>query len=306
VRLLFAGTPDVAVPSLNALFDAGHEVVAVATNPDAPAGRGRGVVPSPVAQAADELGITKMQPERAREEWFGDAVADLAVDAAVIVAWGCFIPDQLLSVPEHGWINLHFSLLPAWRGAAPVQRAIMAGDTVSGATTFRLVHDMDAGPVWRRQAVAIEPDETAGELLAKLADSGAGVLLDTLRDVEAGVEPVDQHSSGVSLAPKVTVADARIDWSCPVLQVHNLVRGTTPAPGAWTMLGESRLKVLRTALVEGDDLAPGELVATRRSLRVGTGGGTLDLVTVQAPGKPPMAGADWARGARLTAGARLE
>jgi len=296
----------VAVPSLHALLDAGHEVVAVATNPDAPAGRGRGVAPSPVARAADAYGIEKLQPVRAREQWFGEAVADLAVDAAVIVAWGCFIPDRLLSVPKHGWINLHLSLLPAWRGAAPVQRAIMAGDTVSGATTFRLVHDMDAGPVWQRQAVAVEPDETAGELLARLAICGAGLLLDTLSDVEAGIEPVAQATDGVSLAPKVTVSDARIDWSCPMLQVHNLVRGTTPAPGAWTMLGESRLKVLRTALAEGDELAPGQLVATRHALRAGTGSSALEIVTVQAPGKPPMAGADWARGARLAAGASLE
>jgi len=252
------------------------------------------------------LGITKLQPVRAREEWFGEAVAGLAVDAAVIVAWGCFIPDRLLAVPRHGWINLHFSLLPAWRGAAPVQRAIMAGDSVSGATTFRLVHDMDAGPVWRRQAVDIDPDETAGELLARLANSGAGVLLDTLQDAEAGIEPIAQPAEGASLAPKVTMANARINWSHPASQVHNLVRGTTPAPGAWTMLGESRLKVLRTAVAEGDDLAPGELAATRRALRAGTATGSLELLTVQAPGKPPMPGADWARGARLTAGARLE
>lgn len=305
MRLLFAGTPATAVPALKALLATGHDVVAVATNPDAPIGRGRQVVASPVATEAANCGIPLLQPQRVKEPWFGDAVAQLRVDAAVIVAWGALIPDSLLNLPKHGWVNLHFSLLPAWRGAAPVQRALMAGDETTGVTTFRLVREMDAGPVWRRQSVDITADETAGELLARLASLGADTLLQTLADIQAGVSPVPQPA-GVSLAPKVTVGDARIDWSAPAGVIHNLVRGTTPAPGAWTMFRGQRLKIGRTALVGSarlpdvpTDLAAGQLVATRSGLFVGTGEGRLELLLVQGVGKPPTAGADWARGARL-------
>ena len=305
MRLLFAGTPAIAVPSLHALVAAGHEIVAVATNPDAPGGRGRALTASPVALAAEEMGVVKLQPERARDEWFGEAVQRLDLDAAVIVAWGTLIPQSLLSVPKHGWVNLHFSLLPAWRGAAPVQRAIMAGCDTTGVTTFRLVREMDAGPVWRRDAVPIGPGETAGQLLERLAVFGAGTLVSTLGDIERGARPIEQVSEGVTLAPKVTSQDARIDWSRPARQVYNLVRGVTPAPGAWTMLGDVRLKVASVAVAEGE-LAPGELVVERQRVLAGAGDGAVELLTVQAPGKPPMAGADWARGARLGQGARFD
>jgi len=303
---LFAGTPAIALPSLRALVDAGHEVVAVATNPDAPSGRGRALSPSPVAQLAIDLGVPKLQPARAREEWFADAVTGLKLDAAVIVAWGCLIPERLLGVPRLRWINLHFSLLPAWRGAAPVQRAIMAGDTQTGVTTFRLVRAMDAGPIWRRDTVDIGPDETAGELLDRLAVLGAGTLLQTLEDAENGVPPVEQPAEGITLAPKVTVDDARIDWAHPACRVHDLVRGVTPAPGAWTMLGDARIKVLKAASTDVGGLEPGQIRASSHSLTVGTGDGALELLAVQAPGKPAMAGADWVRGARLPEGARFD
>ena len=306
MRILFAGTPAFALPSLRALADAGHEVVAVATNPDAPSGRGRTLSPSPVAQLADEMGVPKLQPARARDDWFVDAVAELNLDAAVIVAWGCLIPERLLGVPKLGWVNLHFSLLPAWRGAAPVQRAIMAGERQTGVTTFRLVREMDAGPIWRREVADIGPDETAGEVLDRLSVLGAGVLRQTLDDAEAGIPPVDQPAQGITLAPKVTVDDARIDWSQRRRQVYDLIRGVTPAPGAWTMLGDARIKVLKGGVADATGLAPGQLRASSHCLLVGTSDGALELMAVQAPGKPAMAGADWARGARLSEGARLE
>lgn len=311
MKLLFAGTPVTALPALAALLDAGHDVVAVVSNPDAPVGRGQRLVASPVADEARRLGIPLLQPQRARESWFVDAVTGLGIDAAVIVAWGRLIPDGLLAVPKHGWINLHFSLLPAWRGAAPVQRTVMAGESATGVTTFRLVHDLDAGPVWRHQAVAIGADETAGDLLGRLAVIGADVLARTLEDVASGVAPTPQPIDGVSLAPKVTVDDARADWTRPVIAVHNQVRGVTPEPGAWTMLDGQRLKILGVMPVpnsvsDAQSLKPGELLAGKRQLLIGTGDGVLELMTVQAPGKPPMAGADWARGARLTPGVRCE
>jgi len=308
MKLLFAGTPATALPALTAVLDAGHDVVAVASNPDAPVGRGQRLVASPVAAEARWLGIKLMQPQRAREPGFIDAVTGLDVDVAIIVAWGQLIPDGLLDVPKHGWINLHFSLLPAWRGAAPVQRAIMAGESTTGVTTFRLVHDLDAGPVWRQLAVSIGQDETAGDLLDRLAVVGANVLVQTLDDVAAGAVPQPQPTSGVSLAPKITAVDARVDWTRPVAVVVNQVRGVTPWPGAWTMLDGQRLKICQVMpySTAAEGLAPGDLLATKRQLLIATGDGLLELTTVQAPGKPPMAGADWARGARLNPGARCE
>jgi len=307
MRVLFAGTPAPALPTLRALLDAGHDVVAVATNPDAPSGRGKQLTPSPVAAEAAALGLPLLQPVKAREPWFVDAMKELAPDVAVIVAWGCLIPDSLLAVPAHGWVNVHFSLLPAWRGAAPVQRAIMAGEKVSGVTTFELVHDLDAGPVYRQVSVPIEPRETAGELLERLAVVGAEAAVATLADIAAGVKPSPQPLDGVSLAPKVTTDDARIDWQQSAVVVEALVRGVTPHPGAWTTLDGARLKVDGVELADtSTPLAPGELLATKKDLLVGAADEALRLVRVQAVGKPMMDGAAWARGARLMPGARFE
>jgi len=307
MRVLFAGTPAPAVPTLRALLDAGHDVVAVATNPDAPSGRGKQLTPSPVADEAAALGLPLLQPVKAREPWFVDAVKELAPDVAVIVAWGCLIPDSLLAVPAHGWVNVHFSLLPAWRGAAPVQRAIMAGDKVSGVTTFELVHDLDAGPVYRQVAVDVEPRETAGELLERLAVVGASTLVGTLDDIAAGVKPSPQPIDGVSLAPKVTTDDARIDWQQSAAAVEALVRGVTPHPGAWTTLDGARVKVGGVEVVDASTpLPPGELLAAKKDLLVGAGGRALRLGSVQAVGKPMMDAAAWSRGARLAPGARFE
>jgi len=306
MRVLFAGTPAPALPTLRALIDAGHDVLAVATNPDAPSGRGKQVAASPVAAEARALGLPLLQPVKAREPWFVDAVNELAPDVAAIVAWGCLIPDSLLKAPAHGWVNVHFSLLPAWRGAAPVQRAIIAGDQVSGVTTFELVHDLDAGPVYRQAPVQIAPGETAGELLGRLAVVGAEALVGTLEDIATGIKPAPQPLDGVSLAPKVTSEDARIDWHLPAATVEALVRGVTPHPGAWTTLDGARFKVGQVSLAEGPALGPGELLATKRDLLVGASGGVLRIATVQAVGKPVMDGAAWARGARLAQGARFE
>jgi len=307
VRLLFAGTPAAALPSLHVLRDAGHDIVAVATNPDAPSGRGHKLTPSPVAAEAASLGIPLLQPARARDPWFVDALTELAPELAVVVAWGTLVPDALLTVPEHGWVNLHFSLLPAWRGAAPVQRAIMAGETTTGVTTFQLVHDLDAGPVFRQEAVTIGQDETAGELLARLASIGAEVLGKTVVDIAEGTTPQPQPEGEVTLAPKVTPDDARIDWWAAAETVRNLVRGATPDPGAWTTLHGARVKILRTSVMATtDDLIAGQLQADKRVLQVGTGHGALSLDTVQPAGKPPLDGAAWARGARLNPEDRFE
>jgi len=251
MRLVFAGTPAIAVPSLEAIIEAGHEVVAVATNPDAPVGRYRRLTSSPVAEAARAHGLETLTPARARDPEFGARLADMAPEVCAIVAWGQLIPEALLALPPHGWINLHFSLLPAWRGAAPVQRALMAGETTTGVTTFRLVKELDAGAVFRQVSTSISPTETAGEVLARLAALGAGVLLDTLSDLESGVEPTPQSTTGITLAPKVSVDDARIDWAKDAVGLDCLVRGTSPVPGAWTTWGEARLRVLRTGHLPG-------------------------------------------------------
>jgi len=314
MRLLFAGTPAAAVPSLLALLEAGHDVATVVTNPDAPTGRGRVMAGSPVAAEARARGIEVLQPARAREDWFVDAVTHLEPDVAVVVAWGCLVPDRLLTVPTHGWINLHFSLLPAWRGAAPVQRAIMAGEQTTGVTTFELVHELDAGPIYRQEPVPIDPDETAGELLQRLAVLGASALVETLTDVAAGAVPQPQPDGDVSLAPKLGPTDGHIDWAMSAAAIHDLIRGVTPAPGAWTTLEGERLKVGRTQLLDANelvatgavDLEPGELLATRHELLAGTGAGGLRLTQVQPSGKPMMDGSGWARGARLRPGARYE
>lgn len=305
MRLVFAGTPRVAVPSLDALVDAGHEVVAVLTRPDAPVGRSRRPVPSPVAVRAAELGIDILRPARLTPEFTAE-LADLAPDACPVVAYGALVPQSALDVPRHGWVNVHFSLLPAWRGAAPLQRALMAGETTLGITTFELVRELDAGPIYRQQAVEAQPDEVAGEALERLSHLGADLLLDTLADIAAGVTPTPQPTDGITLAPKIAPEDARIDWSAAASQVRDLVRGTSPEPGAWTSFRGEHFKVLRAGLAaEEVDLAPGELLATKRALLVGTGDGVLRLDEVQAFGKKPMRGADWARGANLTAGDRL-
>src|ERR1700684_2727263 len=260
MRLVFAGTPLTALPALDALLASRHDVVAVLTRPDAPAGRGRHVESSPVARRAAEAGLEILTPARPREPAFLDRLREIAPDCVPMVAYGALIPQAALDVPAHGWVNLHFSVLPAWRGAAPVQHAIMHGDDVTGATTFRVVAALDAGPVYGVLTEPIQPDETAGRLLDRLAVSGAELLVATLDGIESGqLVAREQPADGVSLAPKINAEDARVRWGDPAVAIGRLVRACTPAPGAWTVLDGIRVKLWPFAGIGGgdQDLAPG-------------------------------------------------
>jgi methionyl-tRNA formyltransferase len=305
LRLLFAGTPAPAVPSLEALLASDHEVVAVLTRPDARAGRGRGLSRSPVAERADAAGIPVLQPRSPREPEFQQQLADLAVDCAPVVAYGALIPQGVLDVPVHGWVNLHFSLLPAWRGAAPVQHAIMAGDEITGAATFRLEAGLDTGPVFGTVTEAIGPRDTAGDLLERLSASGAQLLVATLDGIAAGaLEAQPQPAEGISLAPKVEVADARVDWALPSHVVDRRIRGVTPAPGAWTTWRGERLRLGPVTPVDAAPSAPGELRVEGKAVLVGTASGAVRLGEVQPAGKRVLQAIDWARGARPAPGER--
>jgi methionyl-tRNA formyltransferase len=307
LKVVFAGTPAVALPSLRALLESRHEVAAVVTRPDAPAGRGRHERRSPVAVLAAEAGIPVLAPVRPREPDFLAALAALAPDCCPVVAYGALVPPAALDIPRHGWVNLHFSLLPAWRGAAPVQAAVLHGDEVTGASTFQIEEGLDTGPVYGVVTEAIRPRDTAGDLLDRLSRSGAGLLVRTLDGIEDGtLVPVPQRADGVSMAPKVTVEVAAVDWSAPAIRVDRLVRACTPAPGAWTTYGPDRLKLGPVLPVpDGPALEPGELLVEKRRVLVGTGTHPVELGDVQAPGKRPMPAPDWARGARPAAGSRL-
>jgi len=306
VRVLFAGTPAAAVPSLRALAASDHEVVAVLTRPDAPAGRGRALQPSAVHVAADELGLEVLAPARLRDEAFRARLAELDVDVAAVVAYGALVPPDLLAAVPHGWVNLHFSLLPAWRGAAPVQHAIIAGDEVTGATTFRLEVGLDTGPVFGLLTEAVRPRDTAGDLLARLGDAGAGLLVRTLDGIADGtLVAVPQPADGVSLAPKLTPDDAAVRWDHPAVAVDRRVRGCTPDPGAWTTLPDGSRLVLGPVTVTDEVLAPGLVAAGKRDVLVGTATTAVRLGEVTATGKRTMPAADWARGARLAAGTVL-
>ena len=316
MRLVLAGTPEVALPSLDALMESSHEVVGVVTRPDARAGRGRTLVASPVAQRAEEFGIPVLKPDHPRDEEFQAELRALEPDCCPTIAYGALLPQSALDIPPHGWVNLHFSALPAWRGAAPVQHAIWAGDEVTGATTFRIVKELDAGPVFGVMTERIRPRDTSADLLARLAEGGAGLLVATLDGIESGqVDARAQQADGVTYAPKIETADAQVNWTAPAIGIDRAVRAFTPAPGAWTMWQGERLGLgpMVPETVEGSDgqplrLAPGELHATKKTVHVGTGTGPLRLTEVKPPGKKLMPAADWARGARVAEqpGARLE
>jgi methionyl-tRNA formyltransferase len=307
MRLVFAGTPQAAVPALDALLKSRHEVAAVVTRPDAPAGRGLHLGPSPVAQRAAEAGVEVLKPARPRDPDFTDRLRQIAPDVVPITAYGALIPQSVLDIPAQGWVNLHFSLLPAWRGAAPVQHAILHGDDITGATTFRLVKELDAGPVFGVVTEPIHPRDTAGDLLGRLAVSGADLLVATLDGIGSGqLEARPQPAEGVSLAPKITAGDARVRWDQPAIAVDRQLRACTPGPGAWTMLGEARLKLWPVEPAPQDapaagPLAPGEVRILRSAVLVGTGTTPVGLGDVQPPGKRRMGAADWARGLRQDA-----
>jgi methionyl-tRNA formyltransferase len=308
MRIVFAGTPEPALPSLRRLIDSPHhDVVAVLTRPDAAAGRRGKPRPSPVAELALERGIPVLRPDRPNGHEFVSELTDLAPDSCAVVAYGALLRDGLLAVPRIGWINLHFSLLPAWRGAAPVQAAIAAGDVVTGATTFLIEPSLDSGPVFGVVTETIRPTDTAGDLLGRLSNSGAALLETTLDGIADGtLTAVPQPSEGITVAPKITVEEARVRWDLPAHVVDRRIRAVTPNPGAWTLIGNLRVKVGPVTLADGEPLPAGVIRVDRAGVLVGTASQPVQLGRIQPPGKKEMNAADWARGARLDESARAE
>ncbi len=308
MRLVFAGTPEPALPALDALAASAHEVVAVVTRPDARAGRGRSLVASPVRRRAEELGLPVLAPARPSDPDFQDLLRELEPDVCPVVAYGALLPTGALAIPRHGWVNLHFSVLPAWRGAAPVQHALMAGEELTGASTFLIEAGLDTGPVYGVMTERIRATDTSGDLLGRLATGGAALLVATMDGIADGsLTPKPQSAEGISLAPKVQVDDARVRWDHPAAAVDRLVRGCTPAPGAWTVFRGERLKLAPVALdPDGPSGAgPGEVVASRAAVHVGTATGPVRLGEVQPHGKKLMPAPDWARGLRIGSGERM-
>ena len=304
MRVVFAGTPEVAVPALDALAESGHQLVGVVTRPDAPSGRGRKLVASPVAQRADELGVPVLKPAHPKDPEFQAELKALEPDCCPVVAYGALLPQSALDIPEHGWVNLHFSILPAWRGAAPVQHALWAGDEVTGATTFRIVRELDAGPTFGVVTETVRPTDTAGDLLGRLAESGAGLLVATLDGIEEGsLEAREQPADGVSFAPKILVEDAEVDWTEPAVAVDRRVRACTPGPGAWATYAGERIKIGPVSVADDrEHLEPGVLEVTKNAVYVGTATAPVRLGEVKAFGKKQMQAADWARGVRVASG----
>lgn len=306
MRLVFAGTPEVALPALDAIAASGHELLAVVTRPDAPAGRGRGLARSPVGAWADERGVEVLTPQRPREPEFQARLAELEADCVPVVAYGALVPPSALAIPAYGWVNLHFSLLPAWRGAAPVQHAVWHGDEVTGASVFQLEAGLDTGPVFGTLTELIRPGDTSGDLLARLAVDGAGLLVDVLTAIEAGaVHAIPQPAEGVSLAPKITVEDAEVRWQEPAFAVDRRIRAMTPFPGAWSTFRGERVKLGPVTVAAGERLAPGDLLVEKHRVLVGTATDPVELGEVRAAGKKPMSAVDWARGVRPVTGELL-
>ena len=302
MRLVFAGTPDVAVPSLDALHASTHEIVAVVSRPPAASGRGRSVSPSAVAARAHELGIPVITTDPRLPEFVGQ-LRELQPECCPVVAYGALLSSEVLAVPSRGWINLHFSLLPAWRGAAPVQAAILHGDDVTGATTFLLDEGMDTGPTLGVVTESVSPLDTAGGLLQRLSVSGAELLVRTLDAWEqGGLEPRTQTTDGVSYAPKIAIDDARIDWATTALRVSRVVRACTPSPGAWTTFRAERIRLLPVAMDREVILPPGIISVERTRVLVGTSTQALELGEVVPTGKRQMPASDWARGVRIESG----
>ncbi|MEV8182777.1 methionyl-tRNA formyltransferase [Specibacter sp. NPDC078692] len=296
MRVLFAGTPAVALPSLEVLREAGHEIVAVLTRPDAPLGRKRVMTPSPVAARAQELGLPVIKADKIDAE-AAAAIAAAAPEVAAIVAYGALIPASALTLPTHGWINLHFSLLPAWRGAAPVQHSVINGDEITGASTFLLEKGLDTGPVYGTMTETIRPTDTSAALLERLSHSGAILLAQTIDGIGAGALTGIPQQGEISLAPKLTLEDGHVAWGEPALAINRRIRGVTSEPGAWTMLAGQRFK-LGPVLMRPDvtDLVPGQLLISGKTVVVGTGSHAVELVDVQPAGKKLMKATDWARG----------
>jgi methionyl-tRNA formyltransferase len=297
MRLVFAGTPAVAVPTLHVLA-ATHDIVGVITRPDAPLGRKRVLTPSPVAAAAEALGLPIIRTARLDEEATARITA-LDADLGVIVAYGGIVRDPLLSTPRHGWINLHFSLLPAWRGAAPVQRALIAGDAELGVSVFQLVPALDAGDVFAMRTVDVPEAATADVALSILAEAGAGVTAEVVAGIADGTATAAVQKGEVTLAPKLVFEDGALEWTQPVASVFARYRGVTPEPGAHTTIDGARLKILAAAPApDAPSLAPGQITGTRTAVLIGCGDGALEVTRVQPAGKGAMNAADWWRGLR--------
>ncbi len=307
MRVVFVGTPDVAVPALDALVASGHDVVGVVTRPDAPSGRGRKLVASPVGVRGEEFGVPVLKPAHPRDPEFQAALKELSPDVCPVVAYGALLPQSALDIPEHGWINLHFSILPAWRGAAPVQHAIWAGDDMTGATTFRIVKELDAGPTFGVMTERIRPTDTAGDLLGRLAEGGAELLVRTLDGIADGtLEARDQPAEGLSFAPKILVEHAEVDWTDSAERIDRQIRACTPGPGAWSLWEGERFKIGAVQIAtDREPLAPGALEVTKNAVFVGTATRPVELGEVKAFGKKQMRAADWARGVTVPEGARL-
>ena len=307
MRTVFFGTPEWAVPSLAALLDhAEIDVAGVVTNPDRPAGRGMELRPSPVKEAAVAAGLEVRQPEKVRDPELHDWLRSVAVDVATVVAYGKILPASLLEIPPLGFVNVHFSILPEYRGAAPVQRAVMEGVDETGVSIMVLTEGMDEGPILGVETTPVGPEETAGDVGERLASVGGPLLARTLIDYGSGASaPVEQDHSRATYASKITTDEARIDWSRPTSRVVDHVRGLNPVPGAWTELDGARLKVHRVASVGGSELAPGA-IATDDGIVVGTGDGAVGLVDVQLAGRKRMSGDELARGLRLPPGASFQ
>jgi methionyl-tRNA formyltransferase len=310
MRILFLGTSPFAVPSLQQLMDAPeHEILGVVTQPDRPQGRGSKVAQTPVKEAAVAAGLTVWQPEKVRAKEFVQTVRDLAPDVLVVAAFGQIIPQRMLDIPQYGGINVHGSLLPRWRGAAPMQYALMAGDAETGVTTMQMDAGLDTGDILLQGTLPLTDDDNLGTLEPKLAALGADLLVDTLMQLERGDCPrLPQDESLVTVSPSLPPTVGALDWTRPALDLHNLVRGVTPRPGAFGLWQGKRLKVWRTVLAdESSPLAPGAIGnADKQGITVGTGKGALRLVEVQPEGKNRMAADAWARGARVAAGLRFD
>ncbi|MCR2052529.1 methionyl-tRNA formyltransferase [Actinomyces bowdenii] len=307
MRVLFAGTPEAALPTLRALMDSRHEVVGVLTRADARRGRGRALTPSPVAGLARGAGLEVRTPATLKDPAIQEWIGSLGADIAVVVAYGRIVPAELLAVPEHGWLNLHFSLLPAWRGAAPVQRAIISGDGITGACVFQLEEGLDTGPVLGRLSQAIGPRDTSGDLLERLAGAGAPLVLKVLEDVaEQRVAPEAQDEALATLAPMLSPADGEIRWADPAQSIDRRIRGVSPAPGAHTSFGGGRLRLGPvTPVPEVTDLLPGQVRAGKHEVLVGTGTCAVRLGRVAPAGRSWMDAEAWVRGARLGVGTVL-
>lgn len=299
MRIVFAGTPAPAVPSLRVLAASDHEIATVVTRPDAPLGRRRTLTPSPVAVAAEELGLPVVRAASLDAD-AGRRITALRPELGVIVAYGGLVREPLLSAPEHGWINLHFSLLPRWRGAAPVQHSLIAGDSLTGVSVFRLVAELDAGEVLGMREYAVGPRAVAGDVLEDLSGLGAELLRDVVADIADGRAQAVPQEGTPTYAPKLTLDDARVRWGEDAAAVLSRVRGTTPEPGAFTTVNGQRLKILGVREHTADvSLPPGEFAAVGREVLVGTGTHAIVVEQVQPAGKGAMSAGDWWRGLRL-------